>query len=724
MKSDEDRDQKLLQTTALEEAFPPPTEEDWKKAAEALLKGASFDKTLKTQTAEGITLSPIYTRRVHQELELDSHAAGTNTRRRAGSADGYLAGGWLISQELPYGSPEEFNRAALLDLSRGQTELNIPLDLATRSGHDPDQASPGRVGACGLSLSNLNDLDRALRDVVIDAVSLYFRCGSSGLPIAALLVALAEKRGVNPAKLKGCIEIDPLASLARLGRISVSLERAFDEMAITTRYMAEKAPGVQTIGVSGDPYHDGGGSAVDELGFVISTGVEYLREMARRGVSPEIAAPRMRFAFSVGSNFFMEIAKLRAARVLWARVLESWGLEESEWSMHIHTRSSIWNKSRLDPHTNMLRTTTEAFSAVLGGTNSMHVSPFDEVFRVPDDFSRRIARNQQLVLQEECELTRTIDPAGGSYYVEWLTDQLAEKAWSLFQEVERDGGMTRALHNGMPQERVARTRDERFKRIQQRRDSLVGVNMYPNAAEQALEPNTPDYEAIYRERAREVQAYRTSADADRDTKIMSELDGLMCASGQEVMDRAVEAVRTGATLGEISRAIRRGMGGVTSLERHIPLARAAQQYEELRNAARAYAEGSGEAPRILQANIGPSRGYRVRADWTTAFFQAGGFTVLADEDYDDVEAAVRAAELKGAPIVVITSADDKYPEVVAPLAKALKALQYPPYVLLAGAPGDKEQEYRDAGVDDFVNVRVNNYEMNRKLLETIGVLEK
>lgn len=706
----------------LREEFAPHSYQEWRQAAEELLKGVPFDKVLRTQTIEGITLEPLYRADDIADMASKAELPGLGGHARAGTADGYLRRGWDISQELPYGRPEEFNRAALLDLSRGQTELNIPLDLATRAGQDPDAAVAGRVGACGLSLSTLGDIERALRDVHLDMISTYFRCGSSGLPVSILLLALARKQGVDLAKLRGCVEVDPLGSLARLGKISVSIEAAYREMAILTRFAAENASGLQTIGVSGDPYHDGGASAVDELGFVIATAVEYVREMDKRGLGIDTVAPRMRFSLSIGSNFFMEIAKIRAARVLWAKVVEAFGGNDASKRIHIHGRSSIWNKSRLDAHTNLLRTTTESFSGVIGGVDSMHTSPFDEVLRVPDDFSRRIARNQQIILQEECELTRTIDPAGGSYYVEWLTDQVAQKAWAVFQDMEKLGGMWAALQQGAPQDKVSKTRDERLKRVQQRRDPIVGVNMYPNASEKKLDTRLPDYKALARERGLEIQNYRTGADAQTDNQVLTRLQELMAAEDDAVIEAGIACALAGASLGEISRTIRKGAADATSLPRNIPLARASQPFEQLREAAAAYADAQGHPPQILQANMGPSRFYRVRADWTASFFQAGGFEVLGDKDFATVDEAVSAATETGASIVVITSNDEKYAEVVAPLATALKALQNKPYVVVAGAPGESEAAWRAAGVDEFVNVRVNNHELNKKLLQKIGVL--
>lgn len=703
--------------------FEPHTYEQWREAAEALLKGRPFDKIMLTPTLEDITLRPIYRRQDLEGLPHLGQTPGFSDRVRSSQPEGYLSNGWAVSQELPYGLPEEFNKIALHDLMRGQTELNIPLDLATRAGEDPDSAAEGRVGACGLSLANLPDLEVALKDVCVEAVSSYFRAGSSGLPVAALFFALAKKRGVALSELKGCIEIDPVASLVRLGKISLSLEEAFREMALLTAYAAENAPQMQTIGVQGTPYSDGGASAVEELAFVIATGVQYLREMQQRGLAPDVVAPRMRFELSLGSDFFMTIAKFRSARVLWTQVLENFGVAEENRTMYVHARTSLFNKTVRDPFANMLRTTTEAFSGVVGGANGMHVGPYDETFQVPDEFSRRIARNQQIILMEECEMTRTVDPAGGSWFVESLTDELGKKAWELFTEVEGKGGIIKALEAGLPQERVAAKRAKKAKLVAQRRDVIVGANMYPNAQEKLAQPRIPDYKAIFEKRSKAVAAYRTGADSTASTAVMDKLNSLMEASDASLVAAAVEAAAAGASIGELSRTIRKDMGAAASIPARIELLRAASEYEALRDAADAFESKTGKKPEIFQANYGPSRAYRIRADWTTAFFQTAGFAVANDVDFDDVDSVVKAFAQSDARIVVITSTDDTYVEAVPALAKALKAAHPDACVLVAGAAGDNEAAWKEAGVDDFVNARVNNYEMNRKLLVKAGVLD-
>lgn len=701
--------------------FPAHSREEWRQAAEAALQGASFEKSLVGKTYEGIDLQPLYRREEIAGLPWNREFPGQGTLVRGRHSTGHWPRGWEISQEFSQSTAEEFNRAAVLDLSRGQTELNIHLDLATRAGKDPDEAAPGLVGACGLSLAHLADLRRALNGVDLSRTSLYFRAGSSGLPLAAMLFALAAERAIPVDQLRGCLEMDPLGSLCLRGKISVSLDAAYREMSLLTRYVVDRGSALQTIGVQGTIFHDGGANAVQELGFALATAVEYVRKMQEAGLTIDETAPHLRLSLSCGSNFFLEIAKLRAARLLWTRVAEAFGGGEGSRSLHLHARTSLWNKSQLDPHTNILRGTSEAFAAVVGGCDSLHVGPFDEVIRVPDEFSRRIARNTQIILNEECGLPRVIDPAGGSYFVETLTDQIAARAWEVFQQVEKMGGMQKALSVGFPQSEVAAMAATRSANFKKRRDNLIGVNQYPNGREKPLPAELPDYAMIFQSRARHIANYRTGAGDAANQSILQKLEQLLAAEEGCLVERAIEASAAGATLGEIGRTIRHSSNRQESI---VPVVqyRLAMPYEKLRQAVHRWKERGLDGPAILQANLGPSRAYRVRADWTTAFFQTGGFEVLADRDFKDAAEVVVALGKSQAGIVIITSTDETYPSVVPAVAQAVKEVAPQCLVLVAGQPGEHETAWKAAGVDDFVHIRVGNYEMNEKLLRQLGVL--
>lgn len=688
------------------EDFKPHTYEEWRVAADALLKGKPFDKVMKSTLIEGITPEPIYRREDIANIDIKRELPGMGAHVRGKSVDGYTQNAWAISEEIPASTPAEFNKAALNDLERGQNELNIPLDCATCAGKDADKADDKDVGCCGLSLSSLADIEKALEGVHLEMISTYLQSGSSGLPVASLLIALAKKRGMNLKDLAGCVESDPLGVLAAQGKLPMSLAEAYAEMAELTQFAAANAPKLQTIGVSGLAYSNGGASAVDELAYVLATFAEYTRELQKKGVAIDAVAAHTRVTLTLGSNFFMEIAKLRAARLLLANMVEAFGGKEESKAVYIHARGANWNKSTLDPYANLLRSTTESFSGAIGGVNGMHTSTFDETFARPDEFSRRIARNQQIILQEECELTRTIDPAGGSYYVEWLTDQVAQKAWAAFQKIEETGGITKALESGSVEDQIGKLRAERLKKIQQRRDEIVGVNAYPNATEKLAEVRLPDTKAVKAARSAEVVKARKSVTL-ADTK----------------MESLIKAASEGATIGDIAAALRKE--APATIAKPVAQTRASVQYEKLRAASAAYAVKNGHAPQILQANMLPSRSYRIRADWTSSFFNASGIQMLNDVDYKTPEEVVKAVSEKGVKIVVITSSDDNYLTIAEATAKALKAMPNAPYVMLAGTPTpEQEAPWKAAGVDEYVNVRANNYALNLKMLELTGAITK
>ncbi len=703
--------------------FAKPDAAQWRAAAVALLKGAPFEKKLITRTPEGIDLQPIYSQDDLAALAVQNELPGCGTRRRGSRASGQFKHGWEISQEFVAPTPEEFNSAALHDLERGQTELNVLLDLATLGGRDPDLANPGEVGACGLSLATLGDVERAFAGISLPMVSIYLRAGPSALPAAALLLAFARKRGIPPRELRGCIESDPLAMLAWSGSLPVSLSRVYDELTALTWFAIHQVPALQTIAVQGTPYADAGASAVQELAFTLATGVEYLREVKRRGVAIDDAARHVRLSLSAGSNFFMEVAKFRAARHVWTLAVRALGASAAAGSMHLHVRTSTFNKTAVDIHGNILRGTTEALAAVVGGCDSLHVAPFDEALRPPTTFSRRIARNVHTIIGEECDLNRVIDPAGGSYYVEWLTDAVGRRAWSLFQEIEKMGGMARALAAGFPQKLTGETATTRAEAVAKRRTTIVGANQYPNARENRGDSSLPDYAALQRKRAQQVTTWRNQAASETDTVVLERLAGLLQAKPAEALELATDAIYFGATLGEVCRALRsrdESSPRITPLRIH----RAAQPFERLRDAATTFAADTGRTPVVFQANIGPSRLYRQRADWTTGFFAVGGFEVVAERDFPDATEAVAAVLGSGVSLVVLTSTDESYATVVEPFARALKAANANAFLLVAGAAKDPATEaaWRAAGVDEFVNLASNALDLLTRLLIRIGVL--
>lgn len=532
--------------------FPTPTSAEWRQAVVESLRGRSFESLI-THTDEGIDLLPMLRREDTADIQHQHTLPGQPPYVRGTRAAGYRQRPWLVAQELIYLTPQVFNKVLLHDLEHGQTAVHIRLDQPTRHGRDPDQAQPGEVSRDGLSLATTDDITTALQGVEITNTRITINPGISALPLLALLIAALRKQGLPTADLSGCLAADPLTMLAAEGTLAFSLEQAYDKMAQVTSWAANNAPDLATIAVSNVPYHESGGSAVEELAFAIATGVAYLRAMQERGVTVNTAAQHMRFEFCIGSQFFVEIAKLRAARLLWSQTVTAFGGNEDAQKMQIDGRTARRNKAVFAPYVNILRGTAETLAAALGGIDTFHVSSFDEPIRLPDDFSRRIARNTQIILQEESHLTRLIDPAGGSYAVEYLTDQLARRAWALFQEVERCGGMAAALQAGFPQATISKIAEQRREKFERGEQVLVGVNRYANADEVPLAADDTDYDTLYKERAAQLAAYR-STNSDPTTR-QAALDKLGQTQPEGIIEAAIVAAAAGATLNDLARAM-------------------------------------------------------------------------------------------------------------------------------------------------------------------------
>ena len=686
--------------------FSGSTYEQWRKEAEATLKGAPFEKKLISKTYEGIDLQPIYNKEDVANLKFAGTFPGFTPYLRSDEVLGYRVNPWEICQKLNYATPKEFNSAARHDLERGLTALNIWLDHATRDGKDPEQAKVGEVGAGGLSIATLQDLAEALQGIDLTACPLFVRSGASALPFGALLFALARKRGYSCKDLLGCIEMDPIGVLFHEGTLPQSLESAYREMAVLTAWAKKNAPKLQTICVHSRATHESGANAVQELAFSIAKGVEYLRELGNRGLGVDDVAPRMRFSFTVGSNFFMEIAKLRAARLLWARIVKAFGGSEESQCMTLHVRTGLFNKTVCDPYVNMLRTTAEAFSAVLGGVDSLHVGPFDDAVRLTDDFSRRIARNTQIILKQEAQLARVIDPSGGSWYVESLTDQLARKSWALFQEVEKQGGLFKSLEAGFPQAEIAKVAKQRLANTASRRDVIVGTNMYPNVGEKQLEPRQVDYQKIYAKRSKAINDFRTSDSNFDDTAVLDKLSALLESKGEKLVDACIDAILSGATLGEITRTLRSG-DAQSPVITPLKAFRLAEPFEKLRKNSDDHLAKTGARAKVFLANFGPIKQHKARADFSSTFVQVGGFDVVNPKGFATAEEAAKAAVESGAPVAVICSTDDTYPEIVPAFTKAAKAAKPGLIVLVAGYPAEQIESFKAAGVDDFIHIRAN-----------------
>ena len=694
--------------------FTPPTDEEWKTACEALLKGAPFEKVMFTKTYEGITFSPMYTRKHTEDILPKASYPGMGDYLRGTKVSGYVGKPWGVAQSCDETLPKENNELLKFEIEKGSTVYNVRLDKATLLNQDVKDAE--KVGDDGCSVTTLDDIHTLLDGLKLDEYPLYIYAGASALPMLAGVAAKFNACGKKLSKLTGFVGADPIGQLVENGKNYASLDQLYDEMAETAKWAIKNAPSLRTIMVRDDVFSRGGASDVQDTAYVLAIAVEYIRQLMKRGLTIKEAAGQIFFGISMGANFFMQIAKLRASRPIWANIIKAFGGDEEDMAMHVHGRPALFFKTVFDPYVNMLRNTTEIFSGVVGGLDSYENEPFDEPIRKGDVFSRRIARNVQVMLQEEFGLLQPIDPSGGSWAVETLTKQIKEKIWAEFQAIEAKGGIVKALEEGYPQETIAKTLADRFKALEFRKDRIVGSNMYPNMTEELLDPREEDHAALKKQRQADIDAYLSDMD---DTHKAESLKALKEAA---TLDAALKAFQAGATIGEIRAALNKG--GASETLKAIEPHRWSERFEDLRMTTEAYKKAhNGDNVKVFLANMGPIPQHKARADFSTSFLQVGEFDVELNNGFKTTDEAAAAAKESGADVAVICSTDKTYPEIVPDLAPKLRAALPKATIYLAGAaPKDLEPVYREAGVDDFISVKANCYEILRFLQKKKGMI--
>ena len=709
---------KLGEKPDLKNEFPVQSFEEWKKQVEKDLKGESFDKKLLTKTYEEITLQPLYTADDIADLPQLNNLPGFQNYLRGNSASGFNGRDWEIAQEYNQALPEDLNEVLKNDLDRGLNSINIILDNPTMLGLDADQSKAGEVGKDGLSISGVRKMQVLFRDIDLTAQPININAGFSSLPITLLVKAYADETRTSLMNIRGSITSDPYEYLLSKGEIPISLNQLFDEIKLATELMIKSNSAIKTIGASGLHFNNAGANSVQELAFTLAAATDYLNEMIERGIKAEDAAKRIKFTFGVGSFYFMEVAKLRAARMLWSKILEAYGVSAEYQKMFIHCKTTEFNQTYFDPYVNMLRTTTEAFSAIVGGADSIVTNPFDESFNPSDNFSRRIARNTQIVLKEESHLDQVIDPAGGSYFVEKLTDDFAKAAWQLFQQIEEKGGMLKAIQTGFVQEEISKVAEAKKKDFAKRKSVLVGTNMYANPKEEMMEIKKQDLDAVYKKRVEYIQKYRISGEDKKHKSILDKLQKIADTNSFDLIDEAVEAFLEGASLGEVSRSIRASADkGITV--QPLKKFRLAEIFEELRIASENYKQKTGGRPKIFLATMGPLKQFKARADFSRAFFEVGGFEIVYPNGFASTDDAIKAAVESKAQAVVICSTDDTYPELVPSIVRGIKEKSKDVAVILAGYPKDQIEEHKKSGVDDFIYLGADAHLILSSLLKRI-----
>jgi len=697
------------------EEFEPPSYEEWVAEVERLLKGIPFEERMLTKTVEGITLKPIYRKEDIADIPHLHAPSGFPPYVRGNQAVYHNSHAWEIAQEIKYPDITAFNSALRHDIERGLTGVTMPLDSATKLGLDPENNDNIMAGDDGLSILSLNELEMALEGVDTAEFPIFIDCGISGLPLLGSYVRLAEKQGVDRGRLGGSIGMDPLGLLVANGKLPVDVESLYDEMADMTAWAFEHAPYLGTISIHGEAYNNGGASAVQELAYVAATAVAYMRAMEKRSIDPGKSVPHFRFSFGIGANFFMEISKLRAARLIWNKITEKCGLADDKRKIHIHARTSNYTKTCYDPYVNILRTTTETFSAIAGGADSIHSATFDEQIRPSDEFARRIARNVQLILKEESHLAQIMDPAGGSWYIEHLTNELARESWKQFTGIEKMGGMYQALLDGYPQSEVAMIAEERANGYAFRKSTIVGTNKYPNPEEEKLNPHPFDYMQFKKKRIDDLKKIRDRVSQDDRDKFSKNIQAA------SVTEAVIDAVDRGLPIADILHLIRKDKKPSASIT-PIPKLRASQQYEKLRHAVEKQREEKGDM-KVFMAALGPVRKYMPRLDFSASFFEVGGFEVIPTLGYDSAEDAAHAALDEDADIVVICGLDNSYPGMAPITASAVKKEKPDAIIIMAGLPADDglKKKYEDAGVDRFIHLRSNVLQTLTEIASRLGV---
>ncbi|MBQ3336476.1 MAG: acyl-CoA mutase large subunit family protein [Selenomonadaceae bacterium] len=710
--------QALIKKAEAQETFPEvpldefsiPSYDEWKAACIALLKGADFNRKLYTKTYENITFSPMYFHGDTEAIQPVGSFPGMGDYLRGVKANGYVNAPWGIAQACDETLPEENNALLKHEIDKGSTVYHVKVDCATRKGKDARECK--HIGKHGCSVTTLGDVETLLKGLKLDQHPLYVYAGESALPLLALIVAAVKKNGGDVSKLCGIIGANPIAEYAANGKLTQDLDKLFDEAAKAAKWAVKNAPAVKTVFVKSNVFSNGGANDVQEVAYTLATGVAYLRALLERGLTIDEAAGQIMFGFSMGANFFLQIAKLRAIRPIWAQIIQAFGGNEESQKIHIHGRPAKFFKTVYDPYVNMLRDTTELFSGVVGGVDSFENSTFDEPVRKGDEFSRRIARNMQIILQEEFGLLQPIDPAGGSWAVENLTKEIKEKIWAEFQVIEGKGGIVAALKEGYPQEQIAAILDARFKAAETRKDRIVGNNMYPNMTEERIDARPENQEENLKARKAAIENYLSTVDSAAVADALAAVkDGCACC--------AIAAAEKGATIAEIRNAL--GTAEVPEIK-NIEAHRWSERFEALREKTEKFKAATGDNVKIFLANMGPIPQHKARADFTTGFLQVGAFQVMGNNGFKTVEEAAEAAKASGADAAVICSTDATYPEIIPALAPKLHEALPNATVFLAGAaPADLKATYDAAGIDEYIHVKANCYQILQALQQKKGM---
>ena len=650
----------------------------WRKLASEDLDGESPD-SLVWQTPEGIAVKPLYTAADLEALSFSDTIPGAFPFLRGPRATMYANRPWTIRQYAGFSTAEASNAFFHDNLKAGQMGLSVAFDLATHRGYDSDHRRVvGDVGKAGVAIDSVEDMKILFDGIPLDRMSVSMTMNGAVIPTLANFIVAAEEQGVAPQKLSGTIQNDILKEFMVRNTYIYPPEPSMRIVADIIAYTAKKMPRFNSISISGYHMQEAGATQVQELAFTLADGLEYVRAALSRGLAVDQFAPRLSFFWAIGMNFFVEIAKMRAARLLWAKLMRQFEpRDERSLMLRTHSQTSGASLTEQDPYNNVIRTTIEALAAVLGGTQSLHTNGFDEAVTLPTPFSARIARNTQLILAEETGITHVIDPLGGSYYVESLTAAMAREAEKLIAEVEALGGMTRAIEAGMPKLKIEEAATRRQARIDRGEDVVVGVNKYPPPQATDVEVLDIDNSEVRQKQVARLEQIRSARDAKRCESALAALEAGARTREANLLELAIECARARASVGEISSALERVYGRHRAETRSVSGVYAAAyrgdpDFEALQKEIQAFAEDEGRRPRILVAKLGHDghdRGMKVIA----SAFADLGFDVDIGPLFQMPEEAARQAVENDAHVVGVSTQAGGHKTLVPQLVAALRA---------------------------------------------------
>jgi methylmalonyl-CoA mutase len=702
----------------------------WAKLAAKELRDRPLD-SLTWASPEGLAIKPLYTDADLASLEGADTLPGLMPFMRGVRATMYAGRPWTVRQYAGFSTAEESNAFYRKNLAAGQMGLSVAFDLATHRGYDSDHPRvTGDVGKAGVAIDSVEDMKILFAGIPLDKMSVSMTMNGAVIPIMANFIVAGEEQGVAPEKLSGTIQNDILKEFMVRNTYIYPPTPSMRIVADIIEYTAKRMPKFNSISISGYHMHEAGATAVQELAYTLADGIEYARAAQAKGLAVDSFAPRLSFFFGIGMNFFMEVAKLRAARLLWSQIMEGFGAKNPESLMlRTHCQTSGVSLTAQDPYNNIVRTAFEALAAVLGGTQSLHTNSFDEAIALPTEFSARIARNTQLILQHETQVTKVVDPLGGSYYVEALTHSLAHAARAIIDEVEAMGGMTKAVEAGIPKLRIEEAAARRQARVDRGEDVIVGVNKFETDGSSDVEVRDIDNAAVRDSQIARLKDVKAKRDA---AKCKAALDALTkgAEAGGNLLELAVEAARARATVGEISDAMEKVFG------RHRAEIRAISgiyggayegdnEFAAIRGDIEAFAKDEGRRPRMLVAKMGQDghdRGAKIIA---TAFADLG-FDVDIGPLFQTPEEVAKDAIEADVHVIGISSQAAGHKTLVPQLIAALKKQGAGDILVVCGGV-IPEQDYpflKNAGVAAIFGPGTNIPEAARHVLTLIRAREK